>query len=52
MSSSYIHKTNHNIVLVRSWFCIVYEVAKPRVDYANQDLTISVPIIVDPLTYQ
>ena len=27
--------------IVRSWFCIVYEfkVAKPRVDYANQDLT-------------
>ena len=37
-------------MLVRSWFCIVYEAAKPRVDYANQDLTILVPLIVDPLT--
>ena len=35
---------------VRSWFCIVYEAAKLQVDYANQDLTVLVPIIVDPLT--
>ena len=39
-------------VIVRSWFCMVYEAAKPRVDYANQleDLTILVPLIADPLT--
>ena len=31
-------------------FCIVYKAVKPRVDYANQDLTVLVPIIADPLT--
>ena len=41
---------HHNVLYVRSWFCIVYEAAKPRVDYANQDLTILVPLIADPLT--
>ena len=39
-------------MLVRSRFCIVYEAAKPWVDYANQDLTIFLPIIVDLLTCQ
>ena len=46
-----MHKySDYMTLLVRSWFCIVYEAVKPQVDYANQDVTILVPLTVDLLT--
>ena len=40
-----------NIMIVRCWFCIFYEAAKPRVELQNQHLTTLVAVTTDPLTY-
>ena len=36
-------------MIVRCWFCIFYEAAKPQVELRNQHLTILVVVTTDPL---
>ena len=41
-AETYMYMYIIHYMLLRSWFCIVYEVVKTQVDYANQDLHVTI----------